>query len=94
MEMEMHACVARGAALLDEKREGWHEQIDVERLHMMSTWDCLLGQLYDGFGQGVRELFPNGRTTRHDRAIEHGFDTRDDYDELEELWAEQIERRS
>jgi hypothetical protein len=39
--------VAAGAALLDEKRPGWFHLIDLERLHLSSTEQCVLGQLFD-----------------------------------------------
>jgi hypothetical protein len=41
------ACVARGAALLDEKLPGWHERIDLEILDLSETSVCVLGQLFE-----------------------------------------------
>lgn len=38
--------VARGVALLDEKRPGWRDRIDLDALDMRSSRDCVLGQLY------------------------------------------------
>ena len=37
--------VNRGLALLDEKRPQWYTEIDVEKLNMVDTDDCILGQL-------------------------------------------------
>lgn len=37
--------VAAGAALLDEKLPGWHDQIDTETLEMGDECRCVLGQL-------------------------------------------------
>lgn len=88
---DMDACVARGAALLDEKYEGWHERIDQSRLRMESVHDCVLGQLYGGgYAEGLRDLFPNSDWPS---GSEHGFDTAGEYAELADLWREQIEQR-
>lgn len=38
--------VAAGIALLDAKRPGWREKIDLKKLRQMSGRSCVLGQLY------------------------------------------------
>ena len=38
--------VARGSALLDEKMPGWDRRIDLDRLDLMSSCRCILGQLH------------------------------------------------
>lgn len=38
--------VARGAALLDEKRPGWFNEIDLDDLMLASGRQCVLGQLF------------------------------------------------
>ena len=40
--------VAEGAAWLDSKRPGWHDDIDLGLLDMTSTCLCVLGQVYAG----------------------------------------------
>lgn len=49
--------VARGAALLDEKRPGWAERIDLPTLSMASDCMCVLGQLEGSFWRVVFTLF-------------------------------------
>jgi hypothetical protein len=40
--------VERGAALLDEKRPGWWQGIDLDRLDISSCSDCIAGQIGGG----------------------------------------------
>ena len=44
--------VARGAALLDQKRPGWAQQINISTLNLGSPCLCVLGQLYRSFTRG------------------------------------------
>jgi hypothetical protein len=37
---------ARGAALLDERMPGWANKVDLGRLNLYSTSECVLGQLF------------------------------------------------
>jgi hypothetical protein len=46
----------RGAALLDEKKPGWEQLIDRDRLDMSSTNTDVLGQLYGSYGAGLSQL--------------------------------------
>lgn len=48
--------VARGAALLDEKRPGWEKEINLNRLLMYEPCLCILGQLYGMYYQGRDRL--------------------------------------
>ena len=48
--------VARGAALLDEKRPGWANRIIQEDLDMTSCHDCILGQVYGDYEIGWHSL--------------------------------------
>jgi hypothetical protein len=50
----MNENVARGAAILDELRPGWYQDIDLEKLDLISSWHCVLGQLYGHFGEGLQ----------------------------------------
>lgn len=59
--------IERGATLLDEREPGWEQRIDLDRLDMSSTCDCVLGQLAPmpyGFGPMVRFLGIAGETAR------------------------------
>ena len=47
------AAVARGIALLDEKRPGWEDEIDIAQLNIMSATKCICGQLYGGYQAGI-----------------------------------------
>ncbi len=59
-------CVAKGAALLDEKVPGWRERIDLDMLDTVSPYGCVLGQLFEendslfgfraGYWPGLRAL--------------------------------------
>lgn len=35
---------ARGAALMDEKRPGWRDRVDADRLQMCEPCGCIVGQ--------------------------------------------------
>ncbi len=46
--------VARGAALLDEKRPGWDARIDLAGLDLEDCELCVVGQLFGpGYGRGL-----------------------------------------
>lgn len=62
--------VAAGAALLDQQLPGWEDMVFPDRLRMQSCDRCVLGQLYDGYEEGVQELFGHSQ----EEAIAHGFD--------------------
>jgi len=47
--------VARGAALLDERRPGWAGEIG-RRIDLWDCDECVLGQLYEDFATGVATL--------------------------------------
>lgn len=46
-----------GAALLDTENPGWRSRIDLDRFDMTGFGQCVLGQLYGNYGEGVDELF-------------------------------------
>ncbi len=48
--------VARGAALLDERRPGWAVEIDTGHLEMDCPNFCILGQIYGRFDTGCEAL--------------------------------------
>lgn len=45
-----------GAGFLDERTPGWDRQIDLDTLALHSNDRCLLGQLYDSYHRGLKEL--------------------------------------
>lgn len=82
--------VARGAALLDAKRPGWRDQINLKDLSLSSCTNCIIGQTFgpeyeadeanfglgDPFGHGVQVLdLEDGEAYR--LVPRHGFDTDD-----------------
>ena len=60
--------VTYGAALLDEKKPGWREKIDLEILAISSCRYCVLGQIYHEFISGMVLL-----DLDRDGLEEHGF---------------------
>lgn len=72
-EIDYAARVAKGAALLDEKKPGWERQIDLDELDVQSSTSCVTAQLSDArwYAAGMEELGltgGNGGTY-----IAHGF---------------------
>jgi hypothetical protein len=53
---DMFLAVQAGAKLLDEKRPGWPQGINTERLNVSNTLDCVLGQVYGHFDTGLGDL--------------------------------------
>lgn len=60
--------VERGAALLDEKRPGWWQRIDLGRLDLAENCDCILGQLDGDYSPST-----NGLGLTNPEAAGHGF---------------------
>lgn len=56
--------VARGATLLDAKRPGWADKIDITRLRMSSKCTCILGQLEGTFWSAAQRLFGTDDTVK------------------------------
>jgi len=93
--------IKNGIALLDKKRPGWCEKIDLEILDLGSTFTCVLGQLYKEdfnalsyrtqflhgtpFGLGVSRL-------KLENASDYGFDSsaHNSYGRLETGWKRAI----
>jgi len=54
---ELTSAAHEGALLLDEKRPGWENEIDVDQLDMGSYKSCVLGQLHHGdYSKGLGQL--------------------------------------
>jgi hypothetical protein len=79
--------VEHGAALLDAKRPGWWQQIDLGRLNIESPCDCVIGQL-GSYPETTRSL---GLHISLDDWL-HGFEG-DEYAELTDAWRDLIQQR-
>lgn len=102
--------VARGAAMLDEKRPGWAAEIDLSVLELAYPCHCVLGQLYRPADTARGEQVPTGAPTgfhlgtlslalTQPELVFCGFDIEAAdspklYDELDELWIAEIRRRT
>lgn len=42
---QMQVAVEKGAIMLDEKRPGWYQKVDLERLDLRFCARCVLGQI-------------------------------------------------
>jgi hypothetical protein len=90
--------VARGMALLDQRRPGWHRNINLDRLDIASYTNCALGQTYGSYGHGRERLGFYGNDSR-----DHGFQIsvhttpivgwKAEYNALTVEWRKQIEER-
>jgi hypothetical protein len=91
--------VKRGAALLDEKRPGWAEQIGTQYLAMWSSCGCVLGRLDGEYEIGLRKLWPEEtKDALRTLAGEHGFTCSIDplgpeWTNLRSAWEAEIEAR-
>ena len=95
--------VERGATLLDAEQPGWCKRIDLVTLDMGDTEQCVLGQMYGHYSDGVDALGLGLREYAgvYTKASTHGFDhdhafpgeTDDQYPRLLPLWREAIEAR-
>jgi hypothetical protein len=55
--LDAAARVARGAALLDRLRPDWADIVNTDRLTMTDGHYCIVGQLYDGYWEGLEQIF-------------------------------------
>ena len=96
---------AAGAALLDQRRPGWHQQVDRGRLDLEDWRADILGQLYGSFGAGVHKLTSGlGEAEVDAWTVAHGFDVDEvdlglsagphgAYQALNEAWRGELTRR-
>ena len=73
--------VAAGARLLDEYSERWWEDVDLDRLDLSSCTQCVMGQLFGEYGDGLDhfysehlEGFDGVEDAFEDFVVGHGFD--------------------
>lgn len=89
---------AKGAKRLDEKRPGWAQRIQVERLNMFSGSQCILGQEYGQYQRGWRDVHPTGGDEPF--AVAYGFTLEDPWQHnptwnlLQAAWLKEIETRT
>ncbi len=88
--------VERGAAFLDEHEPMWWKRVDEKRLRLEECEDCVLGQIYGDYVDGLLEL--SQRSWRCDWAEVHGFDLgpanpTSGWRDLDALWLEVIAQR-
>ncbi len=92
--------VAKGAALLDEKRPGWAARINRDTLRISSRCGCILGQEFGSYDAGEMGLFAG----TFESSAEHGFvawaedeadgDLDGEYGDLERAWLAEIDKRT
>lgn len=95
-DKELLLRVQRGVDLLREQYgEDWVDHINPEKLNLMSSDYCVLGQLYNGYITGTRALDIDGHEIGCDTFAYGGGEDADrirvDYDELDDIWLEVIE---
>lgn len=97
MSTDYAARVAKGVALLDEKRPGWERELDLDRLDIADGTSCVTAQLsgQNSWLTGMNQLGLEIETYE-----EHGFRApdeewvlRDAYGTLNALWREVITGR-
>lgn len=95
-ETELRERVQRGMAFLDVDKPGWEDCIDLERLDMSNCGDCVLGQIYGYYGNGLGALYTKSTAINPLPAILHAF-TRDngntDWRDLKSIWIDEITKR-
>lgn len=91
---DLVADVDRGIALLDEKKPGWRDEVDVDRLSIINGFDCVLGQLYGGYYTGLKIVAPADWTDDWD--VRHGFvgETLEDTLDLAAIWKQRLDREA
>lgn len=99
-ETTLDEAVENGAKLLDQKNPTWASKIDIEGLDLHSCSECLLGQLYEYYDDGVLELFDVDGDEEdldefmRDDASNHGYDCNtSELGEITELWVDAIQSR-
>lgn len=58
----------KGAAFMDTSLPKWHQQIDINRLNLRWSDDCILGQCFKNYNQAVKTL-----KLSHDAQVQLGF---------------------
>lgn len=83
-----------GIAVLDHEKPGWEFVIDLERLDMMDSSDCLLGQLYGDWSAGLSATFRYRQTLPlEDQVAAHTVFADHTGGPVDRAWRREIERR-
>jgi hypothetical protein len=84
--MNVKEAVDNGIKFLDFFCHGWRDKIDVDRLNMRISEDCIIGQLYNEY---------NLNPLDNSHCYYYGFDVENfrDYNALEEEWKSRLKTR-
>jgi hypothetical protein len=100
--VEVSKEVRRGAALLDEERPNWFEEIDLDELKMANCNHCILGQIYGEYdagievlsGEGIEEIYgPDQGFDREYHLISTKTERFQSYESLQAQWTAVINHR-
>jgi hypothetical protein len=81
--------VARGAALLDQKRPGWHRELADKNIEVSQPSNCVLYHLYGSWAYGLAAVVPD-----HHGSAYYGLAClSSDDDQYRELWTKEITSR-
>lgn len=90
--------VKRGIALLDKKKPGWRNKVNINELQMHDCSACILGQVFGNYGLGLKYLC--GGWTFDVIKYSNGFSStpftgnkvqrKNDWDELRDEWILQL----
>ena len=90
-EERVEKAVQKGIDLLDQKGpKNWRERIDLDTFDIGSLNNCVLGQVYGSWHDGMNALFPSTVTGRSDVAAHYGFDGVGFYAELQDEWTDRM----
>lgn len=90
--MSIHKRIQRGVKLLNKKRPGWYNEIELPALNMSSPCFCVLGQLHGGsYSDGLTSLGIEDQGENEGFEVVSGRNLLDQYVELEEAWHKVIE---
>lgn len=89
----MKEAVHESALKLDELKPGWEERIDRERLNMASGRECILGQEYPTFSEGLEAMGVSKASEGGCGLPSSTENPRLEWKNLQALWIEQIECR-
>lgn len=56
MTIDYKAAVVKGAKFLDSVRPGWHDEVNIDNLKQIMPMNCVLGQVYGHYDDGLNEL--------------------------------------
>jgi hypothetical protein len=81
--------VERGAQFLDERVPGWRERVVPEKLNLANDCDCIIGQTFGEYGDGLQLLGLDHRAARNFGFYVSG---RQQWDALTAAWRKVLAR--